>query len=99
MPLESYNTGVRKELSQATLRDENLVETMDREIVPLLRDLRRVLNAHLAAPEIPKVDATPPTDADLGTDFENNPRNNVVVIGGDDRLYVRLSGSWTAIGP
>lgn len=99
MALESRNEGVHQDLSKAPVREENLVDTMEREVLPLIRETRRVVNGFLAIPQLPVFDHAPPVDSDFGPDFEQRPRNGVLCIGGDGKFYARIAGTFQIVGP
>lgn len=85
-------------LGDTPATDENVNEFINRELKPLLLEVRRRINEFMGVPRVPLLSASPITDDDYP--LGRTPVDGALAISlTDGYLYKRTSGSWAAVEP
>lgn len=89
---------VEQDFSRIPVTSENVHEFINGEMTPYLREVRARLNGFVRNPQIPIFDSSPITDADFASyPTDEDPIDGQVAFSSaDNKLYIRVSGSWLA---
>jgi hypothetical protein len=92
--------GVGNQLGDKPVKAELdiVVGYLNREVTPILRDIRRVLNGFIERPQVPMFESSPVTDLDFDPYGTRPPRDGVLSYSlTDGKLYVRRDGNSTHV--
>lgn len=88
---------INRQMSDGTITSENLESAINREVVPLLFEIRERLARFTERPQIPVFESSPITDADFDPSGTRPPADGVMAISSaTGALYVRVGGVYAA---
>ncbi len=89
---------VTRTLSDNPVGEDGLKSFINRELIPILLQMRARVNNFMRRPQVPIYDSAPITDTDFDPDGVNPPNDGVLSYSTvDNHLYIRLNGNPTHV--
>lgn len=90
---------VTRQVSENVVTDESMDAFINRELIPLLFEVRTRVNTSIERPKMPIFNSSPITDADFNPNGpeSRDPTDGVFAMSAaDNKLYVRVAGVYIA---